>query len=81
MAATTLYQELEDILTNRMKNALRTGEIVNAPDWVTDIAEVLALPICMVDAKDIPELRHFAHDELDRFIEARLAEKRAEGNS
>jgi hypothetical protein len=30
----TLYEEVENILTNRLKNALRTGEIINAPDWV-----------------------------------------------
>ena|SRR5213592_2463740 len=24
--------------TNRLKNALRTGETINAPDWVSDLA-------------------------------------------
>jgi hypothetical protein len=31
MAAMTLYEELENVLTNRMRNALRTGERINAP--------------------------------------------------
>jgi len=34
----TPYEEVENVLTNRLKNALRTGEIVNAPDWVSDLA-------------------------------------------
>jgi hypothetical protein len=80
MAALTLYEELENVLTNRMKNALRTGEDLNAPDWVTDIAEILALPVCMVDARDLPGLRKFAHEELDRAIDERLAEQQTEGD-
>jgi hypothetical protein len=81
MAALSLYEELENVLTSRLKNALRTGELVNAPDWVSDIAEVLALPVCMVEERDLPGLRKFAHEELDRAIQERLAEKRAEGKS
>jgi hypothetical protein len=80
MAALTLYEELENVLTNRMKNALRTGERINAPDWVSDIAEALALPVCMAEQHDIPGLRQFAHQQLDRAIEERLAEQRAEGD-
>ena len=34
MPAMTLYEELENVLTNRLKGALRTGEIIDAPDWV-----------------------------------------------
>jgi hypothetical protein len=34
----------------------------------------------MAEARDIPGLRQFAHQELDRAIEERLAEKRAEGD-
>ena len=81
MAVLTLYEELENVLTNRMKNALRTGEDLNAPDWVTDIAAILALPVCMVDASELLGIRKFAHEELDRAIDERLAEQRAEGGS
>jgi hypothetical protein len=28
----TIYEEVENVLTNRFKNALRTGETINAPD-------------------------------------------------
>jgi hypothetical protein len=40
----TLYEEVENILTNRLKNALRTGEIINAPDWVSGLATRHKLP-------------------------------------
>src|SRR5688572_15196785 len=66
MAALTLYEELEKVLTSRMKNALRTDETIIAADWVTDIAEVLALPVCMVETDELPSLRKYAHAELDR---------------
>jgi hypothetical protein len=38
MPVMTPYEEVENVLTNRLKNALRTDEIVNAPDWVSDLA-------------------------------------------
>ena len=43
MPVMTLYEEVENVLTNRLKNALRTDEIINAPDWVSDLAQCLAL--------------------------------------
>jgi hypothetical protein len=70
----TLYEEVENILTNRLKNALLTGEIINAPDWVSDVAACLALAVTMVEEQDRPGLQAFAHRELDRFIAERIAE-------
>jgi hypothetical protein len=32
MAAQTLYREVEDVLAKRLENALRRGELINAPD-------------------------------------------------
>jgi hypothetical protein len=75
MPVMTLYEEVENILTNRLKNALRTGEIINAPDWVSDVAACLALAVTMVEEQDRPGLQAFAHRELDRFIAKRIAEK------
>jgi len=75
MAVQTLYEEVEEVLTKRLKNALRTGEKINAPDWVSDLAECLALAVALVDEKDLPGLTAFAHQELDRFIEERKADK------
>jgi hypothetical protein len=49
MPVMTLYEEVENILTNRLRNALRTGEIINAPDWVSDLAARLALAVTMVE--------------------------------
>ena len=75
MAVQTLYEEVESVLTNRLKEALRTGEIINAPDWVSDLAECLAPAVTMVNDEDLPGLTAFAHQELDRFIEERKADK------
>jgi hypothetical protein len=58
-----------------LKNALRTGEIINAPDWVTELAQRLALAVTLVDDAELPRLTAFAHTELDRFIEARKADR------
>jgi hypothetical protein len=71
----TVYEEVENVLTNRLKNALRTGEIINTPDWVSDLAACLALAVTMVEEQDRPGLQAFAHRELDRFIAERIAEK------
>jgi hypothetical protein len=75
MPVMTLYEEVENVLTNRLKNALRTDEIINAPDWVSDLAQCLALAVTMVEKQDRPGLQAFAHRELDRFIAERIAEK------
>jgi hypothetical protein len=71
----TVYEEVENVLTNRLKNALRTGEIINAPHWVSDLAACLALAVTMVEKQDRPGLQAFAHQELDRFITERIAGK------
>jgi hypothetical protein len=73
MPVMTLYEEVENVLTNRLKNALRTGEIIDAPDWVTDLAACLALAVTMVEKQDRPGLQAFAHRELDRCIAERIA--------
>jgi hypothetical protein len=65
MPAMTLYEEVENVLTNRLKNALRTGETVNAPDWVSDLAVCLALAVTLPENEEIPRLRAFAHEKLD----------------
>jgi hypothetical protein len=75
MPVMTLYEEVENVLTNRLKNALRTDEIINAPDWVSDLAQCLALAVTMVEKQDRPGLQTFAHRELDRFVGERIAEK------
>ena len=75
MPVMTLYEEVENVLTNRIKNALRTGEIINAPDWVSDLAACLALAATMVEKQDRPGLQAFAHRELDRCIAERIAAK------
>jgi cytochrome P450 len=69
MPALSLYEEVENVLTRRMKEALRTGEVLNMPDWVTDLTRAVALAIVNVDEQDLPGLRAFAHDELDRLID------------
>ena len=68
MAALTLYEELENVLTNRM----------NAPDWVSAIAECMALAVTLPDTSEVGRLRLHAHDELNRFVDERLADKERE---
>jgi hypothetical protein len=75
MLVMTLYEEVESILTNRLKGALRTDEIINAPDWVSDLSRCLALAVTMVEKQDRPGLQAFAHRELDRFVAERIAEQ------
>jgi hypothetical protein len=76
MTVQTLYEEVEEVLTKRLKNALRTGEIINAPDWVSDLAECLALAVTLVGEEELPGLTAFAHEELDRFVEERKADRK-----
>jgi hypothetical protein len=75
MPVMSVYEEVEDVRTNRLKNTLRTGEIINTPDWVSDLAACLALAVTMVEEQDRLGLQAFAHRELDRFIAERIAEK------
>jgi len=75
MPAMTLYEEVEDVLSNRLKNASRTGEVIHAPDWVSDLAHALALVVVLIDDTERPQLTRLAHEELDRFIEEEGAEK------
>lgn len=78
MTAQTLYEEVEDVLVKRLKNALRSGETVNAPDWVADLARCLALAVVLVDdAAELPRLSAFAHQQLDRCIAEEWAAKDA----
>ena len=77
MAALTLYEEVEEVLTKRLKNALRTGEKINVADWVSDLAECVSLAVALVDEPEMTHLTAFAHEELDHFIEERKAEKRS----
>jgi hypothetical protein len=61
-------EEVKNILTNRLKNALLTDEIINAPNWVSDLAAYLALAVTMVEKQDRPGLQAFANRELDPFL-------------
>jgi hypothetical protein len=81
MPVMTVYEEVENVLTNRLKNALRTGEIINAPNWVSDLAACLALTVTMVEQRDRPGLQAFAHRELDRFITERIMDKEQDDRS
>jgi hypothetical protein len=81
MAALTLYEEVENILTNRQNNALRTGEIINATDWVTDLVRCVALAVVMVDEKELPKLTAFAHAQLDQLIHEEWAARCADDRS
>ena len=81
MPALTLYEEVEDVLTNRMKDAQRTGETISAPEWVTDLVRCVALAVVMVDEKELPQLTKFAHEQLDRLIHEEWAARVADDRS
>jgi hypothetical protein len=42
---------------------------------VLQLAECLALAVALVDEQELPGLTAFAHQELDRFIEDRKADR------
>jgi hypothetical protein len=58
----------------RSHSRIDASEIINAPDWVSDLAACLALAVTMVEKQDRPGLQASAHRELDRFIAERIAE-------
>ena len=64
----TLGEELDAVVTKRLKNAFRTGELISAADWVSEIASCLAMAVVMVDESDVTKLSAFAHAELTRYI-------------
>jgi hypothetical protein len=71
MPLMTLYEEVENLLSSRLKNALRTREVINAPDWLSDLAHALALVVVLVDDNERSRLEQLAHEELDRFQKQR----------
>ena len=81
MVALTLYEEVENVLTNRQKDALQTGESINAPDWVADLVRCVALAVVMVDEKELPKLTAFAHVQLDQLIHEEWAARCADDRS
>jgi len=76
MAVQTLSEELEAVITNRLKNAFRTDQQIDAADWVSEIASLLAMAVAMVDEADIPQLTTFAHAELARYITQHFDERK-----
>lgn len=76
MPALTFADEVEEVLTNRMRNAYRTGEMINVPDWVSGLASALALAVTMIDEEELPRLSAFAHAELSRFIKEHREERK-----
>ena len=76
MTVQTLSEELEAVITNRLKNAFRTDQQIDAADWVSEIASLLAMAVAMVDEADIPQLTVFAHAELTRYIAEHFAERK-----
>jgi hypothetical protein len=38
MSEVDLYEDLEALFTEKMKKALTTGDTINMPDWIDDMA-------------------------------------------
>ena len=77
----TLYEDFEAVLTKRLKSAYRTGELVNAPDWVNDLTHATALVVALVEEEDFAGLRKFAHEKLDEWIDEVRAERPGRGKT
>ena len=42
MAKPDLHRAINDLVAKRLKKALQSGEMINLPDWISEIAESLA---------------------------------------
>ena len=68
MADTSLYDDINNLIVERLKMTLLTGEKVNLPDWVSDMAQCMADMILQQPEREQLKLIAHAHDELDDFI-------------
>jgi hypothetical protein len=73
---TALHDDINDLVEQRLRRALETGETVNVPDLASEITESLAdLVVCGVPMQEQPRLIAYIVEQLGRFV----TEKRAAG--
>jgi hypothetical protein len=64
-----LYEDVNNIVIARLKNTLTTGEVINLPDWVSELAECLVdMIVCGAPAQEQAKLIAHAHQEITNFF-------------
>jgi hypothetical protein len=71
---TALHVDINELVEQRLRRALETGEMVNVPDLVSEMTESLAdLVVCGAPSDKQPRLIAHIVEQLGRFV----TEKRA----
>jgi hypothetical protein len=64
-----LYDDLDRFFVDKMQKALLTGDIVNMPDWVDDMAAWIAQWISDMPQEEQDRLRAYAHQRIDYHVQ------------
>ena len=71
MPRASLYEEINNLIVERLKEMLLTEERVNVPDWLSDMAACIADLILEQPEDEQAKLAAHAHKELDQHISER----------
>ena len=67
MSEVSLRDAINELVITRLKLVLLTGEKINLPDWVSDMAASMADMILQQPEEEQRRLVDHAHKQLDRF--------------
>jgi hypothetical protein len=67
MSEVNLRDAINDLVITRLKLVMLTGEMINLPDWVSDMAASMADMILQQPEEEQRRLMDHAHKQLDRF--------------
>jgi hypothetical protein len=69
----TLYEDINGLVKQRLTKAYETGETVNFAEWSSEIAQSLAdFVVCGCEPLDQAKLISYTFEELGRFIRERM---------
>lgn len=68
MAVVRIYEELDALFTEKMKNALLTGDTINMPDWIDHMALWIVTLSKSVEEKERSGLIQFAHERINYHV-------------
>jgi hypothetical protein len=64
-----IYEDVNNIVIARLRNALAKGETINVPDWVSELSECLVdMILCGAPAEEHAKLLAHAHQKLNDFF-------------
>ena len=63
-----LYEDLDALFTKKMQLSLLTGEKINMPDWIDDMAAWIAEWIGDVPQNERARMLAFSHERLDYHV-------------